>query len=430
MVNVGGFFASLALMTDENSFKKGIGVLTAFADIQKKGIAGAVGLGVAMVGLGASTANAMTKLAATAKQLGMNALTLDNWQNAVRLAGGDADSFTSSIQTMNEAFRNLKIGEVKEDFIKATGMSGADFSKLQGMNNDKRLRTIWGALEKVQDPGKQQALIQKIFGQGGVDLFARMQNQGTTLGGLYSQAAAMNPNTQADYNAAIKGNQANESIAVSFQNTINKLGIEIEKSLLPSLEGLAQWLRDNKDSLTQFAKAVGDATAAVVSFFGFLFTKQEDRQQVALGGALNNTIFKAFEKKLGIEEGSLQEGFLTLSLPFNKDYQALMKESGSGAYKGMDPSAAASAIFQKTEADKVRGLFPKNLSDSLLASLYEKRESLGNIEQKDRFQEGAKNAIQKAELTLKIDGNKPLSAAQSKQITDALYSAGILSVRQ
>jgi hypothetical protein len=91
----------------------------------------------------------MSKLDAQARTLGMSARNLDNWRGAVSLAGGDADSFVDSMVNMNEAFRNLKIGEVKNDFITATGMSGANFAKLQGMNNDERLRSIWGALEKV-----------------------------------------------------------------------------------------------------------------------------------------------------------------------------------------------------------------------------------------------------------------------------------------
>lgn len=430
MVNVGGFFASLKLMTDEDSFKKGVGILEGFPKLLSKAAVGAVGLGVAMVGLGASTANAMTKLASTAKQLGMNALTLDNWQNAVRLAGGDADSFTSSIQTMNEAFRNLKIGEVKEDFIKSTGMSGADFSKLQGMNNDQRLRTIWGALEKVQDPGKQQALIQKIFGQGGVDLFSRMQNQGTNLSGLYKQAAGMNPNTQADYDAAVKGNQANESIAVSFQNTINKLGIEIEKSLLPDLERFAQWLRDNKDALTAFAKAVGEATASVVSFFGFFFQNKQQQSTSMLGGPANEAIFRKLADKQGIQKDSAAEGVMFLSLWANSDYQNMTENAKKLSGKGMSPADIANSVYQTNEADKVRSLFPKNLSDSLLASIYEKRETLASDDLKKRYTQGVQEAIQKAEITLKIDGNKPLSSAQNKQIMDALTSAGILSVRQ
>lgn len=438
MVNVGGFFASLKLVTDEDSFKKGLGVLNAFPDMLKKGAVGVLGLGAAMVGLGTVTANSMTSLAAMAKQLGMNAMTLDNWQNAVKLAGGDSESFTASIVAMNEAFRNLKIGEVKEDFIKATGMSGADFSKLQGMNNDQRLRTIWGALEKVQDPGKQQALIQKIFGQGGVDLFSHMQLQGTTLSTLYSQAAARNPNTQADYDAAIQAAKDNASIMVSFEKSLQKLGIEFEKVLIPNLDSFASWLVSNKDTLTAFAQAVGGATSALLTLIGFLGgdkKAQANLESGMLGGEVNAAVFRRLEQARGIKSGSSEESMMFLTEWSNPEYQSMIaKANGLAKTTKMTPEQIAATVFQQNQADKVRGLFAgTGVSDAVLSGLYEAREKArGTPQFLNEKDYAAKQlaAVQKAEITLKIDGRQPLSAAQNKQIMDALTVAGIISIRQ
>lgn len=437
MVNVGGFFASLALLTDEDSFKKGIGALTAVGEIGKKGAVGVLALGGAMIGLGAATANSMTKLAAMAKQLGMNALTLDNWQNAVKLAGGDSEAFTASIVNMNEAFRNLKIGEVKEDFIKATGMSGADFSKLQGMNNDQRLRAIWGALSNVTDPGKQQALVQKIFGAGGVDLLSRMQLQGTTLNQLYNQAAAMNPNTQSDYDAAVKGAQDNASIMVSFEKTIAKLGIEIEKALLPELDAFAAWLRNNKDELTAFSVAVGNITASLVTFLGFLGGSQKAKDQMAqgmMGGALKAAVFSQFESQLGIKKDSAAEGTLFLTLWSDPNYQAIVKRAEDLSKGGLSSSAAASQAFQENQAARVRSTFAgTGLSDATLAALYGEtlRAKQGNVFLNENdYSKKQAEAVHKAEITLKIDGSKPLSSRNEQMLIEALAAAGVLSVRQ
>ena len=443
MVNVGGFFASLKLVTDEDSFKKGVGVLNSFPDLLKKGAVGVIGLGAALVGLGAVTANSMTSLAAMAKQLGMNAMTLDNWQNAVKLAGGDSESFTASIVAMNEAFRNLKIGEVKEDFIKATGMSGADFSKLQGMSNDQRLRTIWSALEKVQDPGKQQALIQKIFGQGGVDLFSRLQLQGTTLSTLYSQAAARNPNSQADYDAAIQASKDNASIMVSFEKSLQKLGIEFEKVLIPSLDSFASWLATNKDTMTAFAKAVGDVTTGLITFTGTITGgvagSVDQKEKIALGSDLNVSVAKLFAAREGIS-GDSQYAFM-LALKSNPEYQDAIAQAALAA-KGSNLTSdqIASQAFMHTEAKKYLGLdkgryssYFSGLSDSALSGLYENFLSAKQqnvfLNENDYIRGQAKE-VQKAEITLKIDGKQPLSAAQNKQIMDALTVAGIISIRQ
>lgn len=431
------FFASLALTTDENSFKKGLGILNSFANLGKTGAAGVIGLGAAFVALGATTANAMTKLDATAKQLGLNAMVLDNWQNAVRLAGGDADSFTASLMTMNEAFRNLKIGEVKEDFIKATGMSGADFSKLQSMNTDQRIRAIWGALEKVQDPGKQQALIQKIFGQGGVDLFTRLQLQGRSLTQVYNQAAAMNPNTAQDYETAVKGNQAQNDISVSFANIVKKVGIEIEEALLPEMQKFAQWLKDNKQGFVDFAQGIGNATTVLIGlingigsvvgnitgWFGEAEKKQkylEDRKMKGLdmtnsqlsllyGTGNENEYYKKFAAgELTIEQINKIDASQTR---FN------LFKAGQDQLAYALPDSVISAIAQKA-ASMAQGLYPG-------LKLTEKDQRVANLQSIV-----TKEAVQKAEVLLKIDGSKPLTKAQNDQIIQALQTAGILSVRK
>ncbi|ADX42556.1 putative phage tail protein [Tetrasphaera phage TJE1] len=518
------FFASLALTTDENSFKKGLGILNSFANLGKTGVAGVVGLGAAFVALGASTANSMTKLDATAKQLGMNAMVLDNWQNAVRLAGGDADSFTASLMTMNEAFRNLKIGEVKEDFIKATGMSGADFSKLQSMNNDQRLRTIWSALEKVQDPGKQQALIQKIFGQGGVELFTRLQLQrrpepeafsmaadlntvfqnlkntkegktlqfsdadiarlrgidrsqaigevwsrvssiqdqktredvlekilgtkgaqqfaalqkpGRRLADVYTQAAAMNPNTQQDYDVAVAGNQAQNDISVSFANIVKKLGIEIEEALLPELQKFAKWLKDNKQGFSDFAQGIGNVTTVLVGLIN------------GLGGVIGNITgwFGEAEKKQKYLEHRKMKGLdmtnSQLSLLYgagNENEYYKKFAAGELTIDQINKIDASQTRFNLFKAGKVQLAYA--LPDSVISAIAQKAASMAQglypgLKLSERDPQVAslqnivlKEAVQKAEILLKIDGSKPLTKAQNDQIIQALQTAGILSVRK
>lgn len=368
MVNVGGYFASLKLMTDEDSFRKGIGILEKFPTSLKTVGVGVVGVAAGMVALATTTANAMAKLDAQAKTLGMNALTLDNWKNAVKLAGGDADSFVGSLMNMNEAFRNLKVGEVKEDFIKATGMSGADFSKLQGMNNDQRLRTIWSALERVSDPSKQQALIQKIFGSAGVDLFSRLQLQGNTLGSMYNQAAAMNPNTQADYETAIKGNELQNSIAVSFENTAKLVGIKIEEALLPYLRDLATWLKENKIGIAEFAATIGNATKFILdSIKGIASWFQEGTKK------------EEYLKKrglTGLELTAAQADLLYGVGPEAENYKAV--QSGQFTIDEIN------RMYSTKERKAISGAgFPElagKSSDAIIAALYQRAMNLNRAE--------------------------------------------------
>lgn len=378
MVSVGGFFASLKLVTDENSFQKGIGVLGKFPGLLKAGVAGAVGLGAAMVGLATSTATAMAKLDAQARTLGMSARTLDNWRGAVGLAGGDADSFVESMMNMNEAFQNLKIGEVKQDFLTATGMSGANFAAMQGMSNDQRLRTIWSALEKVGDKDKQQALIEKIFGASGVQLFSLLQAKGQTLAGNYAQAANINPMTEADYRSAVEGDKKQREITQSLEKNFQNLGLKIEQALLPSLDKLAKWMTEHQKELDDFAKAVGDATSWLIKFvtsFGEKGGVEKVMAKTFLGGEAQFKAFEALKKSRGVESGSAAETMLFLgpewsalskAMADNNIYNELTDELKKKNSKGTSAFSSYTSALEKSGLDIAQRYFAaSNLAQNL-----------------------------------------------------------------
>lgn len=438
MVSVGGFFASLKLVTDENSFRQGIGVLEKFPSKLKGLAVGAAGLAAGMVALATSTATAMTKLDAQARTLGMSARTLDNWRGAVGLAGGDADSFVSSMVNMNEAFRNLKIGEVKTDFITATGMSGADFSKLQGMNNDQRLRTIWSALDRVADTQKQQALREKIFGAGGVELASLLQAKGTSLFGLYNQAASLNPLSDADYASAIEGDKKQREIAQALEKTFQNLGIKIEQALLPALTKLAEWFGSHQKELDDFATAVGNATSSVIAFFGLFFKNNEDQQKSVqsflLGGDKQAKAFSYISALKGIKSGTVGEFGLLVSPQWHRLSEALKKsnvpddqlskilgsnvrstllESGRSdlAYK---LSEDAARVLQETAARRFQALFP----------------GLGKPDPENESYRGLiRSQVTEATKTLKIEisSDGKITDAQAKLIGDTIVKSGAVS---
>lgn len=393
MVNVGGFFASLKLVTDDQSFQKGIGTLEKFPTKLKNIAVGALGVGAGMVAMATTTASALAKLDATATTLGMSARSLDNWKGAVSRAGGDADSFVDSLVQMNEAFRNLKIGEVREDFIKATGMSGANFSSMMQMNNEQRLRTIWGALEKVADPAKQQALVARIFGSGGVDLFSRIKNQGTSLGTLYAQASAQNPLTDKDYQSAIESDKKQREIAQQLGKDFENIGIKISQGLLPALDKFSKWLSTNQDNLDKFATAVGDATKVVVGFVGGI------GGWLGSSGKRQEVTDKIFGSGGGLS-GVQHDMFATKLLFGDRNAQRLADLFSAGKITADDARRLDSSSNQTARLN----LFESGAKGAALSG----DAQIGSI-------------IKKAEgtLNIRITSDQPLTAEMQKAISDA-----------
>ncbi len=265
MVNVGGFFASLALVTDEGSFKKGIGMLNMLPGLLGKMGVATLGVASGFVAMGASSAAALTKLADNAKILGLSARQLDNWRNAARIAGGDADSFQESLSTLNKTFFNLKIGEVDKGTIQGLGMSGADFGAMQKMPMQDRIQYVLTRLESIKDPEMQKALTAKLLGQNGLTMLAQNQLSGSNFSNAYANASSRNLYTDENYSTAIKGKKTLDETRVSLEETFNKIGIEIETALLPQLQEFSQWLKNNKQGLDDFAKAIGSIAKFIMS---------------------------------------------------------------------------------------------------------------------------------------------------------------------
>lgn len=434
MVSVGGYFASLKLITDENSFRKGVDTLGKFPGLLKGTVMGAVGLAAGMVALATTTATAMSKLDAQARTLGMSARNLDNWRGAVSLAGGDADGFVASMVNMNEAFRNLKIGEVKTDFIQATGMSGANFAALQGMDNDTRLRTIWSALEKVADKDKQQALVEKIFGSGGVELFSLLRAKGQTLAGNYNTAASLNPLTNADYRTAIEGDKAQREITQSLEKQFQNVGISIENALLPSLDKLAKWFATHQTELDAFATAVGDATSTVIGFFSWMTKSQSQQQHEGrawiLGGDKFATAFEGLAKRKGIDLNSDTTG-AGLALMMGSEWSRLSKAIKTNKVPDdqlakISESGARSTLFEAGRTDLAYKLSDdaiKALQDSANRKFAALFPGLGKADPNSEAYQGLlRSQVTETARTLKIEisSSGAITDNQAKMIGDAI----------
>lgn len=255
-------------MTDEDSFKNGIGMLNKIPGMLGKTAVGIVGVATAFVAMGASSATALTKLADNAKVLGLSARQLDNWRNAAQIAGGDADAFQDSLSTLNKTFFNLKIGDVDKGMIQSLGMSQADFGKMQVMPMQQKIDYVLARLENISDPDKQKALTLQLLGQNGLTMLAQNQLTGKKFSDAYGNADQRNLYSNKDYVTAISGKKSLDETKVSLEELFNKIGIEIESALLPALQEFSRWLRDNKVAMTDFSEAIGGLVKFVFSVIG------------------------------------------------------------------------------------------------------------------------------------------------------------------
>jgi len=285
-----------------------------------------LGVGSAFVAMGASSAAALTKLADNAKILGLSARQLDNWRNTARIAGGDADAFQESLNTLNKTFFNLKIGEVDKGVIQALGMSGNDFGAMQKMPMQERIQYVLTRLESIKDPEQQKALTAQLLGQNGLTMLANNQLNKTNFAADYQNAASRNLYSEEDYSTALKGKKSLEEIRVSLDEVFNKIGISIEKSLLGPLTKFSAWLDKNGDKIDAFANSIGNLV-------GLLTGDQKAGQSLFLGGEKKAKAFEALGAMQGInvnDQTDPRTAFLLMSQEWHRTVQAMDKGGITG----------------------------------------------------------------------------------------------------
>ena len=102
--NVGGFFASLEMVTDDASFRRGTDGIKSITS----GLEGLIekGLAIAGVTLGIKNlidaASAQGQMLITAQQANMSADALANWEGVLNHVGGSMGAFTAAAATMNQ----------------------------------------------------------------------------------------------------------------------------------------------------------------------------------------------------------------------------------------------------------------------------------------------------------------------------------------
>lgn len=434
------FFASLSLVTDQDSFKKGIGLLTSIPKLLGGLGTTAIGVASAFVSMGAASATALTKLADNARVLGLSARNLDNWRNAARIAGGDADAFQGSLETLNKSFYDLKTGKVNEGMIQALGMTGADFSKLQSMPMQQKIATVWEKLEAVKDPDKQKSLAEQLFGKNGQTMLAQMQMQGLKLSDVYGEANKRNLYTDQNYSTALKGKTTLDETVVSMEELFNKIGIEIETALLPSLQNFSKWLRDNKTELQGFAEGVGNVArgfsvliSGITGLIGFLFQSSDQQRVSMLGGKGNAEAFDKLGAMRGFKKGSLEESLLFMSTDWNKIATALKAQSGLKMVGSETGNAILTGLFQK---DTDQGIKADTISKMMnYAKILDKA---GIPESSILSQEQTLNdkvlANPQINLTVNVDKNGNVSVVNSKDnsviVSQAIANSQAYGIRQ
>jgi len=262
-----------------------------------------------------SAARTINQSAPSAALMGMNLLQYNAWAGAFKASGQDFGGFSSGATDLENAYRNLRVGnpELYKKFAVPMAMLGLNIGNMEKMGNNERVQAIFNAAFAQKDPKKAIAALGMAGGDSWTMAFEWMKTHGMTNVGQFlaqgSGAAALATPSASQVAAAADFSKL-QALMDSLKLFLGNVSLdEINKTV----RDLNTWIVANKADIEEAFKALGGIFNLVLSFTGLMgkgvikglaaanrFGAAEDQ---LLSNAWNS-VTGAFAPKYGLKDAS------------------------------------------------------------------------------------------------------------------------------
>ena len=318
--DIGGFFVSLGLNPDKNSFETGNKLIDGVTTGLNKLIGTARNAAVVLTGTAVASGVMATQTSHTADLIGTSAEKLNVWRAAAKIAGADANGLVGSISKLSNVMNHMTIdGSGLEAYAKQLGYLGLSIQDLMAMDPadamEKILATAQGKLDGTNETKvRTTTIVQDLLGDAGAQLFVELARSNQSIADFLSGAEATQYQTNEGINNAADFNAEVKKLVETGKSISLSIGDNIAGALVGPARTLNQWLTDHKTDISNGIEKIGTATEKLVTKIGDWWEKNGDKVLANLEvlGSYVATII----------------GFLT-------------SEKGKGAAKGVKDQAAA-----------------------------------------------------------------------------------------
>lgn len=306
--DIGGFFVSLGLNIDRDSFETGNRLIDGVGNSFNKLIGSARNAAVVLAGTAIATGSVESAAYKMSEKLNISTESLDLWKASAKIAGVDANGLIGAMGRMANVIDHMKIdGTGLEEFTKQLGKLGiitdeVDIAKMLDMAPDELMTVI---IQKAQEASAQakrdiaeakkalevnpndtqaqtklanaedakrqaQTIVGDILGDEGKGLFIELERQGRSIEELKS-LASKTIFTDRQTNEASQDFMEQVRVTKTLSENITKLlGSDIGKALTPALTELNSWLighgDDIKNAMSSLAGAIEKIVGKTVDF--------------------------------------------------------------------------------------------------------------------------------------------------------------------
>lgn len=284
--DIGGFFVSLGLNPDKNSFDAGQKLVGGMTDSLNKLIGTARNAAVviaaqkAITGAINESGESLQKLH-TAERLGITAEKLNVWRAAAKIAGADANSLVASMSKIADVQARLKWDDSGiVAFSQKLSKLRIGYDEIKDLNSDEALKYIFQKAETMKGEmttAEISAALEDIAGSGAADLFLELQRQGKTFNQFYEGAAATQYQNPNDMLGAATFATEMKTLGATVDSVKNSVIDAIASKLAGPAATLNKWLSDHQTDISNGIEKIGTATEKLVTKIGDWWEKNGDK---------------------------------------------------------------------------------------------------------------------------------------------------------
>ncbi len=315
--DIGGFFVSLGLNPDKNSFETGNKLIDGVTTGLNKLIGTARNAAVVLTGTAVASGVMATQTSHTADLIGTSAEKLNVWRAAAKIAGADANGLVGSISKLSNVMNHMTIdGSGLEAYAKQLGYLGLSIQDLMAMDPadamEKILATAQGKLDGTNETKvRTTTIVQDLLGDAGAQLFVELARSNQSIADFLSGAEATQYQTNEGINNAADFNKEVQTLRVTAESIYKSIGDQLAGALVGPARTLNQWLKDHKTDISNGIDKIGVATEKLVSKIGDWWEKNGDTMlsvlESILGGISAIFAWTVSEKGKGFFGGIKQQ---------------------------------------------------------------------------------------------------------------------------
>ena len=320
--DIGGFFVSLGLNIDRNSFDTGNKLIDSVGNSFNRLIGSARNAAVVLAGTAVATGAIESQAGKLAEEIGISTEALDLWKATAKIAGADANGLVSAMAGIATVLQRMDIdGAGLEELTKHLGELGVvsnekiDIEKLLNLSPDELVREVLDISHRALTNGanKQdvQQIVKDIIGKEGEKLFIDLERRGLTITQALNEAQKTVFTTVEDNEKGQGFNTEVNLLKTEFQSISKLFGDSIAGELTPYLQDWNKWIQDNREDIKEAVQAVSIVVGKVADYI--VDTSKRlvmDEDQTSDASTLNSILDnkRSFNFKENGIFGGLKEG--------------------------------------------------------------------------------------------------------------------------